>query len=1268
MSEPSGGAAGEDLAMPDEEVPAPEAGLSRRTFIGGLAATALLPMLRAGASPDHTPTPAEIEAWKKTLFQPGEALVYRASTQPQAAFPTGGIGCGNVYVGVGGHLRDWLIFNNTAPVQVPNSFFAVRAAVRGQEPVARMLQTESKGLHIIGQFGGSFRTGSERVAAPGPGIADAELSGEYPHVSLRYLDPALPVEVRMEALTPFIPHDARSSAFPGTGFVFHVKNPGKEEARVSLLFALHNAVGLGVETRAGGYNEPWREGGLTGIRLAAEPGRTARLGGPAELVAGVPGFQLPGVEMPADLQLRVLRGTTPAPADLKLAAGRRGILWLEDPATLDEPTVEALRQALEAGATVVLSGTGTGVLESWAATRAGGANLRPDILFEDFESGTFDRWTVQGTAFQKAPQRGTLPGQQPVSGFRGRFLVNSFTAGDTPTGRITSVPFRIERRYIKFLIGGGHWPRTCMNLLVDGQVVRTATGKDLELLEPHAWDVSDLAGREGRLEIVDEETGGWGHINVDQIVFSDLAGDRLSDGVVQRLDQLLPISFNRVTSRAEAAELVLPARDQAAGLTVPAERRMSFERLRLELGGRALSAEREGPMAWERQVGQGRLVLLSVPLLPQDRRGDRLARQRALAALAWAAGLSYAPGSGIHPADPTFGELAISSPAGSVTGRVTWEDPKALWQDFTEDGKLAALGRAGREDAAGSAGTNAALAVEVKVGPGDEAVVPFFLTWHFPNYYFGGARVGNRYTRFWSGARESARELGRDWKRLHDRTHRYREAVYATTLPYYLTDCITSQSSTIRSEVCIWLEDGTFAGFEGADGCCPMNCSHVWGYEQSLSRLFPELERSMREADFMHQQRPDGGLNNRIALPLQPGPTGEMPFADGHASGVLKAYREHLNSPDDTWLREYWPRVKKAVEYLVSLDGETPDGILEGPQWNTYDCVVFGPNSFIGSYYLAALRAGEEMAKRMGEPQTAARWRAIFETGRKRLVELCWNGEYFVQNLPNYTRRATQWGPGCLSDQLIGQWWAHQLRLGYLLPPEHVRSALKAVMRHNWRWDLSDFRHNQRVFADGHDKGLLNCTWPRGGRPANPILYCDEVWTGVEYQVAGHLVYEGMLEDAFTIVRGARERYDGKRRNPWNEIECGGHYARAMANWSLLTGLSGYHYDGPEGLLAFDPILRPEDYRSLFTVAEGWGRFSQERKDGKQRNELRLDHGKAVLRELQLGIARRPASVTVRVNGRRVAAEPVLTDRTLRLALRTPLELGEGQTLRVELG
>ena len=264
----------------------------------------------------------------------------------------------------------------------------------------------------------------------------------------------------------------------------------------------------------------------------------------------------------------------------------------------------------------------------------------------------------------------------------------------------------------------------------------------------------------------------------------------------------------------------------------------------------------------------------------------------------------------------------------------------------------------------------------------------------------------------------------------------------------------------------------------------------------------------------------------------------------------------------------------------------------------------------------------------------ATRFHAIFEKGQENLQKLCWNGEYFEQKLDDYRQRKGEVGPGCMSDQLIGQWWAHQLGLGYLLPRERVQSALQAVFRHNWKSDLTGWKHVPRAFAGAGDKGLIICTWPKGGRPDHVMLYSDEVWTGIEYQVAAHMIYEGMVEEGLAIIKGARDRYDGISRppiprNPWNEIECGGHYARAMSSWSILLALSGYEYDGPARVLRFAPRLTPEKFKAFFCGPEGWGSLEQIRNEQEQRSSVTVVEGRLAISQLVLAVAKPPKSARV---------------------------------------
>jgi hypothetical protein len=346
---------------------------------------------------------------------------------------------------------------------------------------------------------------------------------------------------------------------------------------------------------------------------------------------------------------------------------------------------------------------------------------------------------------------------------------------------------------------------------------------------------------------------------------------------------------------------------------------------------------------------------------------------------------------------------------------------------------------------------------------------------------------------------------------------------------------------------------------------------------------------------------------------------------------------------------------------------------LQDDQWNTYDEALHGVTTFISGYYLAALRAGEEWGRRVGDKAAAERFHGVFEKGQKKLIELCWKEEYFQQHLPDYIKRPGEVGPGCMSDQLIGQWWAHQLGLGYILPQEMVVSALRAVFKYNFKSDLTGWPHSPRAFAGAKDKGLIICTWPKGGRPGNVMLYSDEVWTGIEYQVAAHMIYEGMVEEGFAIVKAARDRYDGIPRppigrNPWNEIECGGHYARAMSSWSLLLALSGWEYDGPRQALRLKPRHTPENFKGFFAGPEGWGSVRQSREGQTQRNELSVREGRLGVAEIALAPGAAPKSAKVECGGKTIPSTFAFNAGVAVVAFNRPVVVEAGQTLLVRLG
>jgi hypothetical protein len=343
---------------------------------------------------------------------------------------------------------------------------------------------------------------------------------------------------------------------------------------------------------------------------------------------------------------------------------------------------------------------------------------------------------------------------------------------------------------------------------------------------------------------------------------------------------------------------------------------------------------------------------------------------------------------------------------------------------------------------------------------------------------------------------------------------------------------------------------------------------------------------------------------------------------------------------------------------------------MEGEQHNTYDIEFYGPNPMTSVLYLGALRAGEEMARALGEEDAAAEYRRVYERGRQGIEDSLWNGEYYVQRLDDVDEHRYQFGAGCLSDQLLGQWLASLVGLGHLLPQERVRKALSSIYRYNYRADLSDHANPQRAYALNDERGLVLCSWPHGRRPRYPFPYAHEVWTGVEYQVAAHLIYEGLLEEGLTLVRSARERHDGVRRNPWDEIEFGHHYARPMSSWSLLLALSGYRYNAPTRSLGFAPRLWPQDFRCLFTASEAWGSYAQRRDRSRQTHEVELRWGSLTLERLEIprlvegaGVVLRGLSLAGKERKGRLAVE----GETLTVRFARPATLRAGDRLVLEM-
>jgi hypothetical protein len=312
------------------------------------------------------------------------------------------------------------------------------------------------------------------------------------------------------------------------------------------------------------------------------------------------------------------------------------------------------------------------------------------------------------------------------------------------------------------------------------------------------------------------------------------------------------------------------------------------------------------------------------------------------------------------------------------------------------------------------------------------------------------------------------------------------------------------------------------------------------------------------------------------------------------------------------------------------------------------------------------------MAKEMGDEQFAERAARIFESGSRLTVERLWDGEYFIQDVDLQKHPKYQYAKGCLSDQLFGQGWAHQLGLGYIYPAGNVGKALRSVWKYNWTPDVGPYNavHKpERWFARAGEPGLLTCTWPKSEYPAEGVRYREEVWTGIEYQVAGHMIWEGMVNEAIAICYGIQKRYSPAKHNPFNEVECGDHYARAMASWGVYTALAGYEYHGPNKHIGFAPKITPDNFSAAFTAAEGWGTFTQKRDEKTQRENIAVHWGRLSVESLAFAI---PddfdlTRATVSLDRTVVRSSYTLKDGRVEIKLANGQVVNEDQTLEVAI-
>ena len=583
--------------------------------------------------------------------------------------------------------------------------------------------------------------------------------------------------------------------------------------------------------------------------------------------------------------------------------------------------------------------------------------------------------------------------------------------------------------------------------------------------------------------------------------------------------------------------------------------------------------------------------------------------------------------AGLSPEDKDYGDMtvAVDSRDGicqTYWYRGDWQDKvTTFWYEFTKG----IMGD--RQYTEPSEKDVCSVGATATVNTGKRHRFRFILSWSVPHRYNDwnpyrdeqGRDVTwkNYYAVLFRDSVDSAFYGLKRWGSLYRRTECFCRSLHRSTLDPAVVDAISSTISVLKSPTVLRLEDGTFYGWEGLHeraGSCEGTCTHVWSYAYALCFLFPELERTLRHTELWVDTDENGKMQFRTELPIQRPRAGRHACVDGQMATLIKIYRDWRITGNTQWLRDNWEQIRKVLAFawhpLNDHEWDRDcDGVLEGRQHHTLDMELFGPSSWLQGMYMAALKAAALMADALGKTEEAAEYRRLFAGGYRYTKENLFNGRYFYHKVeldnkgyiehyqcPQYWNEEQQQlkyqlGEGCEIDQMLGQWHSHICGLGDIFDPEQRKIALRSLLTNNRKESLREFANVWRVFALNDESGVIMCDYPEGSeKPVIPIPYSEECMTGFEYAFAGLLISEGFQEEGLAVVRAIRHRYDGEKRNPWNEIECGSNYARAMASFALLPILSGFTFDLPQEHIGFAPRM-VGDFRCFFSLGSGWGDY-----------------------------------------------------------------------------
>ncbi len=630
--------------------------------------------------------------------------------------------------------------------------------------------------------------------------------------------------------------------------------------------------------------------------------------------------------------------------------------------------------------------------------------------------------------------------------------------------------------------------------------------------------------------------------------------------------------------------------------------------------------------------------------------------------------------------DLSYADLTLSCAEEDISYQEYWyrgnwvDDFEVYWNDMLHSLKFKNRHYEKREEKSGRTDTGL-LASHFKLKAGETRRVEFVISWNAPNRKNDWndkademAKANglenkwrNWYATQWADSLDSGAYTINNYEKLASQTKLFKNALFNSTLPAPVLEGISANMSILKPAPCLRLEDGTFYGWEGigtSAGSCEGSCTHVWNYAQALPFLFPDLERSMRTANYKYNIDDNGGTHFRIMLPLgiKADRSFMRPCVDGQFGDVMKTYRDWKISGDDQWLKSLWPRIKMTIEYAWSRENydhwdPRKSGVITGRQHHTLDMELFGPSAWLNGHYLGALKAASRMAEACGEPEFAKECAGIFERGKKWTNDELFNGEYFYQQvdlndkeqlLESYKHEDEddcainaywseehrqvkyQIADGCEIDMTLPQWYATLYGLGEILEADKCRKTLENIYKNNFRESMRNVANQWRIYCLNDESGLQMCTWPRDNKPVIPLPYASETMHGFEWAVASQMLIYGMYDEGMRVIKGIRDRYDGKKRNPWNEFECGNNYARSMSSYGLLNTFSGFSFDLCKGYIGFSPLQNRDNFQSFWSLGSCWGNFKQNSREAK----VELLYGKLELKSIKLNFT--PAKIISR--------------------------------------